>query len=119
MAAGNRLVSDAPERRAIAVQIFQSRTLDVTTSHAERIIAVPFTVPVSGEIEIASIASGAALSLAAGEYELTFEHGQGAEPGMWANLYLERALRTVSPRIVRADAALVPPATFVMTAEPA
>lgn len=104
---------------AIAVQVFQSRTLDVTTSGAERIIAVPFTVPVSGEIEVASIASGASLSLVAGDYELTFEHGLGAELGMWANLYFERALRTVSPRIVRADAALKAPDAFLMTAEPA
>ena len=86
---------------------------------ALRIIAVPFTVPISGEVEVASIASGASLSLSAGDYELTFEHGLGEELGMWANLYFERAARTVSPRIVRADAALETPDTFLMTAEPA
>lgn len=103
----------------IAVQVFQSRTLDVGTSRAERIITVPFTVPVSGEIEVASIMYGASLLLPASEYELTFEHGTSTEAGMWANLYFERALQVVSPRIVRADAALVPPRTFVMTAGPA
>lgn len=104
---------------AIAVQVFQSRTLDVGASHAQRIITVPFAVPASGEIEVASITSAASLNLPAGEYELTFEHGLGQGLGMWANLYFESALRTVSPRIVRADAALEPPDAFVMMAEPA
>jgi hypothetical protein len=103
----------------IAVQVFHSRQLDLGTSRAERIITVPFTVPASGEIEVASISSGAPLLLPAGEYELTLEHGSSKESGMWANLYFERSLQPVAARILRADAALEPPHTFVMTAGPA
>jgi hypothetical protein len=109
------LESDGP----IAVQIFQSRQLDLGTSRAQRIISVPFTVPAAGDIEVASISSAASLLLPASEYELTLEHGTSEESGMWANLYFERSLRAVAARIVRADAALEPPHTIVMTAVPA
>ncbi len=103
----------------IAVQVFQSRTLVVTASSADRIIAVPFTVPFSGEIEIASIGSGVSLMLPAGEYLLTCEQGAADDSAMWANLYFERVPRAAPPRIVRADAALDPTAAFVMGAVPA
>jgi hypothetical protein len=103
----------------IAVQVFRSRTLDVANSRAHRVIALPFTVPVSGENEIASVTSGVSLELPAGEDELTCDHGLTDNSGMWANLYFERALGVVAPRIIRADAALNPPAALVMIAKPA
>ncbi len=103
---------------AITVEIFRSRTLDITASRAVRIIAVPFTVPLSGAIEVASISSGVSLELPPGDYVLTYEHGTANESGMWANLYFERVPGEVPPRIVRADPALDPPAPLVMTARP-
>jgi hypothetical protein len=104
---------------AVLVEVFRSRTLDESKSGAERIIAVPFRVPEHGNIEVASISGGLPLQIPPGEYELTFEHGRRPDQGMWANLYFTSAPAPALPRVVRADAALVPPAVFVMTAEPA
>lgn len=104
---------------AIWVEVFRSRVLDNRASMAERIIAVPFTVPEHGEIEVASISSSVVLQLPSAEYELTFEHGQHSEGTMWANLYFRRVESPTTPRILRADAELKMPPVFVMNAEPA
>jgi hypothetical protein len=103
----------------VLVEVVRSRTLIEGKSAGERIISVPFRVPEHGNIEIASIADGVPLQLPAGEYELIFEHGRSPDQGMWTNFYFRGVAAPVSPRIVRADAALAPPSEFVMTAEPA
>ncbi|HTE55125.1 MAG TPA: competence protein ComJ [Kofleriaceae bacterium] len=103
----------------VVVEVLRSRTVDESKSAAERIIAVPFSVPEHGNIEIASIAGGVPLQIPPGEYELMFEHGRGPDHGMWANFYFRRVPAPALARVVRADAALVPPPVLVMTAEPA
>jgi Competence protein J (ComJ) len=102
----------------LAADVYRSKTFDESSSSASRVIAVPFSVPAHGNVEVASIASGVSLQLPAGEYELTFEHGID-DRGMWACFYFRAVPATVAPRIVRADAELTPPATFVMAAQPA
>jgi hypothetical protein len=104
---------------SVLIEVFRSRSLDEGRSTAERIVAVPFSVPERGDIEVASIAGGVALELPPGEYELTFEHGQRPGSGMWANLYFKSVAAPVAPRVIRADAELNPPAVLVMTAQPA
>jgi hypothetical protein len=84
-------------------------------SKAERVIAVPFSVP-EAELEVASIASSFAIALPAGEYELVFEHGRN-EKGMWAVLHFVPVDAPTSARIIRADDELKnPPSPLVMTA---
>jgi hypothetical protein len=102
----------------LAADVYRSKTFDESSSSASRVIAVPFSVPEHGNVEVTSIANGLSLQLPAGEYELTFEHGID-DRGMWACFYFRAVAATVDPRIVRADAELTPPATFVMAAQPA
>jgi hypothetical protein len=104
---------------SILVEVFRTRTLNESTSAAERIIAVPFTVTEHGNIEVASIAGGVALELPAGEYELIFEHGRRPGQGAWANLYFTSVPTPARPHVIRADAELALPAVLIMTAEPA
>jgi hypothetical protein len=56
------------------------------SSRASRIIAVPFEVDESGEVEVASIADGEAISIPPGKYRLTFEHGLNDDGAMWCRL---------------------------------
>lgn len=106
-------------RGSIRIEVFQSRLLDVMTSHAERIIVVPFSVPEAGAIGLASIGDGVDFSLPPGEYQVTFEHGRDARGDMWGNLYFRPVDAPAAPRILRVDADLHPPTELVMTAEPA
>ncbi len=103
----------------IRVEVILTRVLDEKTSLAERIIAVPFTVPEHEAVEVASIGSGASFDLVPGEYEITFEHGRDPAGNMWANFYFRRVSVPVSPRVLRADAELTPPSELVMIADSA
>lgn len=103
----------------IEIEVSRTQTLDETTSSAARIIDVPFAVPESGNIEVASITAGVTLALPPGGCSLRFEHGIGNDQRMWAKLSFRPATTVVAPRIVRADAELMPPAVLVMEAVPA
>jgi hypothetical protein len=103
----------------LAADVSRSRAFDESASSAARVIAVPFSVPEHGGVELASIASGVSLELPPGEYELTFEHGLDDGGQMWARFYFRAVEAPVAPRIIRADAELSPPDEFVMTAQPA
>ncbi len=103
----------------LSVQVFKGKEVDEGSSAAERIIAVPFSVPAHGSVEIGSIGGGAVVEIPPGEYELVFEHGHDQDEHMWANLYFMAVCDPVKPRIIRADSEMVPPKDFVMHAEPA
>jgi hypothetical protein len=71
-----------------------------------RAIAVPFTVPEHGKVEVATISASAFLQLPQGEYELTFWHGQLSSNQMLAWLNFARVDVPQKARIIRADLAL-------------
>lgn len=85
----------------------------------ERSIRVPFTVPVHGELELATVSGSIPLQLAGGEYAVTFRHGRSPDGKMWAHIELEPVARAIKAAILRADASLCPPAVLLMTATPA
>lgn len=91
----------------------------IHASTAARVIAVPFTVDETGEIEVASISDSEALLLPPGEYRLTFEHGLSEDNAMWCRLFFEAVARPVKSEILRADPALLPPSPLIMDAVPA
>ena len=103
----------------LMVGVFHTKTFDETSSNANRVIIVPFSVPEHGGIDVASIASSFSLKLRPGEYELTFEHGRNADQQDWANFYFRAVTAPVAAKVIRADAELSPPADLIMTAEPA
>lgn len=103
----------------IIVRVTQASADDFGAARAERIIAVPFSVPIHGILEVASITGSVTLKLPSGEYELTFTHGRDPDGGMWATLNFRAVDEPTKPRIVLADPALSPPPELIMTAEPA
>ncbi len=103
---------------SLAVEVLRDQIYE-SKSRAQRVIVVPFTIPEHGNIEVASIGSGACFHLPPGEYELTFEHGRNVDGRLWAGLYFVRTEKPVLARILRADADLSPPAVLLMTANPA
>jgi hypothetical protein len=100
------------------IDVFLSQFLN-KNSEAERIIAVPFTVPCHGAIAIASIVSSVTLELPSGVYELTFEHGRNTKNIMWVKFYFQSMEVPSIPRILKADAELHPMKDLIMTANPA
>ncbi|HRI66419.1 MAG TPA: competence protein ComJ [Polyangium sp.] len=90
---------------------------DVT--NAERAISVPFSVPIHGAIEIATIARSFAIEFVAGEYELSFVHGRRIDGTMTATFHFRPVESQTNPKILRADSALAPAPEFVMNAHPA
>lgn len=88
-------------------------------SEALRVISVPFEVPASGGIEIASIGDSEAISLEPGNYELIFEHFLNADGDMGARFSFRPTREVIQARIIRADKELSPPSELVMTALPA
>lgn len=72
-------------------------------SWADRIIAVPFEVDESGEIEVASISEGHILSLPAGRYRLVFEHGRGENGWMICRLSFEPNSADVHAAVIKFD----------------
>lgn len=103
----------------ITVTVTRPGEAPATDDAAERVIRVPFTVPAHCEVEIATISGSAAVAIPEGEYALIFRHGRGIDGTMWATLLFEPVTIPVKPEILRADAALTPPADLVMTAYPA
>jgi Competence protein J (ComJ) len=103
----------------LSVQVLRGTHFDETVSDAERVIAVPYSVPAHGWIEVGSIGGGVGLDIPPGEYQLIFEHGRDQTGDMWATLYFMPVHQLVKPRIIRADRELTPPAVYSMSAEPA
>jgi hypothetical protein len=101
---------------AVSVGIGRGRT---QSAQPERSIAVPFSVPPHGEVEVATISASRQLQLAGGEYELLFSHGRTQDGTMWAELTFTLVESPVQARIVLADEALSPPGRLVMEATPA
>jgi len=94
-----------------------SNSADIT--NGTRAISVPFSVPIHGAIEIATIARSIAIELASGEYELTFVHGRQINGTMTAKFHFRPVESATKPRILRADSALTPPPELAMSAHPA
>lgn len=103
----------------IAVTIKRTETPERLETRTERAIAVPFTVPAHGEVEIATIIQSTLVQLPPGEYQLTFEHGRAPNEDMWAVLTFRPVEVLPSPTILVADPELDPPVVLVMHAEPA
>jgi hypothetical protein len=103
----------------LTVEVIRAHPFDEAASESERIIMVPFSVPLHGSVEIGSIGESAVTSIPQGEYELIFEHGWDSERRMWATLHFRQAESLVVPRVIRADTELRPPAVLLMTAKPA
>src|SRR5260221_8418451 len=76
-------------------------------SDAIRAIQVPFTVPESSLIEIASISESKILEIDFGSYALTFETGFDDTGLMWCAFTFQKSDRPVA-RILRADPELNP-----------
>jgi hypothetical protein len=83
-----------------------------------RAIQVPFSVPSSGELEIASIADGFRLEMPPGEYALIFEAGYDENLVQECFLSFVPAIKCTA-KVLRADADLAVPSSLLMTAEPA
>lgn len=103
----------------IAVTVRRSATGSATDAAFERAIRVPFTVPTHRELEIATISGSVSVQLPEGEYALTFRHGRSSDGSMWATLVFEPVAQPIEAEILRADAALTPPAELLMIADPA
>jgi hypothetical protein len=80
---------------------------------------VPFSVPGSGELQIASLLASKTVSIPSGEYELTFLHGLDSQGAMWADFEFVGVSSQAKPRILKHDRELNPPVGLLMSAEPA
>jgi hypothetical protein len=106
---------------SVDVQVADSAD-EVLPAAPTRIIAVPFTVPAHGEVEVASVVTAAStivLHLEPGEYALTFGHGLVGDDGMWVHLAFRRVASPIDAAVVLADAKLSPPPVLLMSAAPA
>ncbi len=103
----------------ITVTVARSAPPAATDEGLARAIRVPFTVPPHGEVEVATVSRSVIVQLAEGEYALIFRHGRTSDGAMWAALAFEPETLPVKAEILRADAALTPPANLLMTAHPA
>lgn len=83
--------------------------------HATRIIAVPFTVPPSGEIVIGSIGDERSLELNSGTYKLIYELGVTGDDSWWCNLFFIPQ-ENVKPSIIKADPEITKKSDFDMNA---
>lgn len=83
-----------------------------------RAIQVPFIVPPSNQIEIASITDGAKTEISQGAYLLIFETGISSAGIMWCDFSFIESKES-SFAILRVDNELHPSAKLVLTAEPA
>ena len=88
------------------------------SSSASRIIAVPFSIAEDEAVDVASIGDGEVLTLPAGSYRLTFEHGLLEDGSMWCRLSFESVSGEVKPKVARAGD-LVPNDRLLMDASPA
>ncbi|MEM6291852.1 MAG: competence protein ComJ [Myxococcota bacterium] len=89
----------------------------LAASSALRIIAVPFSIAEDGAVDVTSIGDGEMLTLPAGSYRLTFEHGL-RDGGMWCRLSFEAVIGEVTPKVLRAGD-LVPSEPLLMDASAA
>jgi Competence protein J (ComJ) len=102
------------ESEAYDVELLLGEGERPTSSHALRVIEVPFLVPSNGSLEVASIGDGKRLELPPGSNQLRFE----ALPKSKIRLVFTKG-REPKFLIVRADADLAPPTPLLKTAEPA
>jgi len=89
----------------------------LASSSASRVIAVPFSIAEDEAVDVASIGDGEALTLPAGSYCLTFEHGLLDDGSMWCRLSFEAVSGKVEPKVVRAGD-LAPSEPLLMDASP-
>jgi hypothetical protein len=52
----------------LSVQLFRGKAVDEGLSAAERIIAVPFSAPAHGSVDVGSIGGGTVLEIVPGEH---------------------------------------------------
>jgi hypothetical protein len=83
-----------------------------------RAIRVPFDVPSSGELEIASITDGARWKVEPGEYAIVFETGHDSDNSPVCRFTFIRG-GDQEPKVLKADGELRVPEVLLMTAEPA
>jgi hypothetical protein len=102
-----------------SVQVIISDVFGELADQAVRVIDVPFEVPDSGDIEIASISDSVPLSLPAGKYCLRCEFHRDNSPNAHTIKLIFAKSEDEHFSIVRADAELIPKQELVMSAEPA
>jgi hypothetical protein len=99
---------------------FASGYVDNLSSDATRIIEVPFEVPQSGAMEVASISSSTPVSLPSGSYALRFEYFNMADAAEPTIRFLFMQTETPSFKIWRGDADLMAVADhLLLSAAPA
>jgi hypothetical protein len=103
----------------ILIRVSRLEQVDWSVSAASRIIAVPFTVPSHGSVEVATITGSIPLQLPPGDYELTFEHGRKTDGTMTATFHFRCVDVPVEARLIRSDPSLSPGPALIMTAVPA
>ena len=86
-------------------------------SAAVRAIQVPFTVPDSNLVEIASITESKVVEINSGTYALTFETGFNDAHVMWCVFTFQESDRPIA-RILRAYPELNPPENLLLSATP-
>jgi len=85
-------------------------------SDSIRAIQVPFAVPESNLVEIASIIESKIVEVASGSYELLFETGLEEIGRMWCQFSFVRN-ENPTPRILKADEQLKVPEDLLLAAE--
>lgn len=87
-------------------------------NQAIRVIRVPFVVPDSGQVEVASITNSVIVAMAPGNYSLFFEQNEMiSSVDMTANLVFVLGIQ--EPLVLVADEGLSPQYPLLMEAEPA
>ena len=109
------------------IKEFGSHSLEVTVSDddleicadAQRVIEVPFVVPASGEIDVASISDSRALNIRPGSYVLRFECSSEAN-GTGNKIKFSFIKNKKSEfRLLRTDSGLANESDLLLTATPA
>ena len=84
----------------------------------ERAILVPFTVPVSGLVGIATVGDMREVKVGEGTFALQFEHWHKSDVWTWCRFtFISQVLS--KPAILKADTFLLPVSPLVMGAKPA
>ena len=103
------------EAGTVSVEV---RTADkLPVPEGVRAIAVPFTCPRSGKVEVASITDGRTCKFRPGKYQLLFETGKTKKRD-WCRLTFIRNGSQV-PQVLLSDSEVVPSSSLLMHAEPA
>jgi hypothetical protein len=108
-----------PPSTTESLRLIPRRSKNPGKRRQRQIYTLPFAVPDTGKLELASIGSSVVIRMEPGACELTFEHGRDAAGQMWGKVYLRRTDSAVTAAILRADQGLRARDLLVMTAEPA